>query len=57
MAAAVLRLWRDPPLMSQLRDAGLRAVRRYEWASVRPQLLAVYEAATGHLPLASARTI
>jgi len=57
MASAVLRLWRDPPLMSQLRDAGLRAVRRYEWASVRPQLLAVYEAATGHLPLASARTI
>ncbi len=46
MAQAVLRLLRDPHLKARLVAAGLEAVRRFDWASVKPQLLAVYEAAT-----------
>jgi len=46
MAQAVLRLLRDAPLCTRLKAAGLDAVRRFDWASVRPQLLAVYESAT-----------
>jgi hypothetical protein len=33
-------------LCTRLKAAGLDAVRRFDWASVRPQLLAVYESAT-----------
>jgi glycosyltransferase involved in cell wall biosynthesis len=47
MAQAVLRLLRDPALAARLRAAGLDSVRRYDWASVRPKLLAVYQAAAG----------
>ena len=46
MAHAVLRLLRDASLQARLRAAGLDAARRFEWTSVRPQLLAAYEAAT-----------
>jgi glycosyltransferase involved in cell wall biosynthesis len=47
MAQAMLRLLRDPALAARLRAAGLDSVRRYDWASVRPKLLAVYQAAAG----------
>ncbi|WP_338769421.1 glycosyltransferase family 4 protein [Massilia sp. METH4] len=43
MAAAVLRLADDPALAASLREAGLRQVQQYTWASVRPRLLAVYQ--------------
>lgn len=46
MAQAVLRLLRDGSLRARLRAEGLNAVRRFDWASVRPLLLAVYESAT-----------
>ena len=46
MAQAVLRLLRDKPLSARLRAAGLDHVRRFDWASVRPQLLAMYASAT-----------
>ncbi len=45
MAHAVLRLLREPALHARLRTAGLEAVRRFEWSAVRPQWLAVYQAA------------
>lgn len=45
LARAVLRLLREPELAERLRAAGLESVRRYDWASVMPKLLAVYEAA------------
>ena len=44
MADAVLRLAAEPMLATALREAGLRQVQQYTWASVRPRLLAVYEA-------------
>jgi L-malate glycosyltransferase len=43
MAAAVLRLASTPGLAASLREAGLRQVQQYTWASVRPHLLAVYQ--------------
>ena len=43
MAAAVLRLVAEPRLAASLREAGLRQVQQYTWASVRPRLLAVYQ--------------
>jgi glycosyltransferase involved in cell wall biosynthesis len=43
MAAAVLRLAAEPALAASLREAGLRQVQQYTWASVRPRLLAVYQ--------------
>ena len=46
MAQAVLRLLRDTALRARLRAAGLDHVRRFDWASVRPQLLAMYASAT-----------
>ena len=46
MAQAVLRLLRDATLSARLRAAGLDHVRCFDWASVRPQLLATYAAAT-----------
>lgn len=46
MAQAVLRLLRDAALNERLRAAGVDCVRRFDWTSVRPQLLAVYESAT-----------
>ena len=46
MAQAVLRLLGDAALNARLRAAGLDHVRRFDWASVRPQLLATYAAAT-----------
>lgn len=42
MAAAILRLLHEPALAAALREAGLRAVQQYTWASVRPRLLQVY---------------
>jgi glycosyltransferase involved in cell wall biosynthesis len=45
MAEAVLRVLGDAPLRARLKAAGLEAVRRFDWASVKPKLLAVYEAA------------
>lgn len=53
MARAVLRLLRDPALCERLRAAGREAVRRYDWASVRPRLLAVYGSAANR-PMAAA---
>ncbi|TWI63017.1 glycosyltransferase involved in cell wall biosynthesis [Pseudoduganella lurida] len=44
MADAVLRLVAEPALAAALREAGLRQVQQYTWASVRPQLLGVYQA-------------
>jgi glycosyltransferase involved in cell wall biosynthesis len=44
MADALLRLAAEPTLAATLREAGLRQVQQYTWASVRPRLLAVYEA-------------
>jgi glycosyltransferase involved in cell wall biosynthesis len=46
MARAALRLLREAPLRDRLTAAGLESVRRFDWASVRPRLLAVYEGAT-----------
>jgi len=46
MAQAVLRLLRDTSLSARLRAAGLDHVRRFDWGSVRPQLLATYASAT-----------
>jgi phosphatidylinositol alpha-mannosyltransferase len=46
MAEAALRLLREAPLRERLVAAGLENVRRFDWSSVRPGLLAVYEAAT-----------
>jgi glycosyltransferase involved in cell wall biosynthesis len=46
MARAVLRLLRDEALAARLKSAGLEHVRRFDWPSVRPRLLAVYAAAT-----------
>ncbi len=43
MADAVLRLAAEPALAASLREAGLRQVQQYTWASVRPRLLAVYQ--------------
>ena len=43
MAAAILRLAAEPALAASLREAGLRQVQLYTWASVRPRLLAVYQ--------------
>jgi glycosyltransferase involved in cell wall biosynthesis len=43
MADAVLRLAAEPALAAALREAGLRQVQQYTWASVRPRLLAVYQ--------------
>jgi phosphatidylinositol alpha-mannosyltransferase len=54
MAQAVLRLLRDPHLRARLAAAGLEAVRRFDWASVKPQLLAVYDAATRRRPVVGA---
>jgi glycosyltransferase involved in cell wall biosynthesis len=42
MADAVLRLAALPGLAAALREAGLRQVQQYTWASVRPRLLGVY---------------
>lgn len=42
MAQAVLRLAAAPTLAAALREAGLRQVQQYTWASVRPRLLGVY---------------
>ena len=46
MAQAVLRLLRDAALNARLRTAGLEKVRGFDWASVRPNLLATYAVAT-----------
>jgi glycosyltransferase involved in cell wall biosynthesis len=46
MAEAMLRVLRDAPLKARLKAAGLEAVRQFDWASVKPRLLAVYESAT-----------
>lgn len=45
MAAAVLRLLADSELAYRLAHAGLEQARRYAWAVVREQWLAVYRAA------------
>ena len=42
MAAAILRVLDEPALAQSLREAGLRCVQQYTWASVRPRLLQVY---------------
>lgn len=42
MAAAVLRLMREPALAERLRAAGLRSVARYTWAQAGPRWSAVY---------------
>ena len=42
MAAATLRLVREPALAERLRVAGLEAARCYTWASVQPRLFGVY---------------
>ena len=54
MAAAILRLLREPALAAALADNGRAAVRRYEWAAVYPQLRALYERL---LPRPAARTV
>jgi len=46
MAEAALRLLRDSSLNARLRAAGLDHVRRFDWSSVRPQLLATYASAS-----------
>ncbi len=42
MAAAMLRLIRQPALAATLREAGLRQVEQYTWGAVRPVLFSVY---------------
>ena len=42
MAEAVLALVRDPIRYSDVRDAGMRLVRRYAWTEVRGQWIHVY---------------
>ncbi len=50
MAAAMLRLIRQPALAAALREAGLRQVERYTWRAVRPVLLDVYRQALDFMP-------
>lgn len=45
MAAAILRLLRDPALAEGMRSAGLGSVRAYTWTAVGPHWAAVYRAA------------
>ncbi len=45
MAAAVLRLLREPALAERLRTAGLRSVTGYTWAQVGPRWGVVYRSA------------
>lgn len=42
MAQAVVKLYSDTTLRSQLRDRGCRAVAQYAWNEVKPQWLALY---------------
>lgn len=42
MAAALLRLLREPTLYMQLRNAGRAAAAQYSWDSIQPRLFAVY---------------
>ena len=55
LAGAVLRVLREAGLAARLIDAGRTAVRRYEWASVGPQLLGVYRRMTAAAPGARMR--
>jgi glycosyltransferase involved in cell wall biosynthesis len=43
MAQAVVKLYCDTKLRSQLREEGIRAVAQYAWNEVRPQWLALYQ--------------
>jgi glycosyltransferase involved in cell wall biosynthesis len=43
MAQAVVRLYSDTTLRSQLRESGCRVVAQYAWSEVRPQWLALYQ--------------
>jgi len=50
MAAALLRLHREPGLADRLLAAGFENAKRYAWPRVRPFLFAAYAAASGTQP-------
>ncbi|MER7396669.1 glycosyltransferase family 4 protein [Streptomyces sp. NPDC000151] len=43
LAAAAIRLLRDPARLAELRERGSRHVRRFDWSTVGADILAVYE--------------
>jgi glycosyltransferase involved in cell wall biosynthesis len=49
MASAVERLLDDSMLYASIREAGLQAVQRFTWESVKPQLESVYARALGRV--------
>jgi glycosyltransferase involved in cell wall biosynthesis len=50
MAAAILRLLREPALADRLRSTARAAVDAYTWEAVGPQWLHAYRDATGPRP-------
>lgn len=56
LARAILRVLQSPALAAGLVGAGLDTVRRYEWARIRPLLLACYEQAAHSIHRAGTRT-
>lgn len=46
LAAAAVRLLGDPERRAELRDRGMRHVRRFDWSTVGADILAVYETVT-----------
>ncbi|WP_030616100.1 glycosyltransferase family 4 protein [Streptomyces sclerotialus] len=46
LAAAAIRLLRDPSRLAELRERGSRHVRRFDWSTVGADILAVYETVT-----------
>ncbi|MFF3546484.1 glycosyltransferase family 4 protein [Streptomyces platensis] len=46
LAAAAVRLLGDPARLAELRERGARHVRRFDWATVGADILAVYETVT-----------
>ncbi|TSB18918.1 glycosyltransferase family 4 protein [Streptomyces sp. NBC_01525] len=46
LAAAAVRLLRDPARLAELRERGSRHVRRFDWSTVGADILAVYETVT-----------
>lgn len=45
IAAAMLKLWREPDLCAELRERGIRNARRFDWDKTALETLAVYREA------------
>ncbi|MFJ9417444.1 glycosyltransferase family 4 protein [Streptomyces sp. NPDC101227] len=46
LATAAVRLLNDPERLAELRDRGIKHVRRFDWSTVGADILAVYETVT-----------